>query len=271
MAQPIENNKSLPKRVPFVGSVIDWLYAITKPFNKNTTYYWINRYLKNQRMLVVQVGSNDGVSGDPLHRLIRKNNYWQVIFVEPVPYLFAKLKQNYGPESRFIFENAAINEDGKKQTFYSVAESAFRNVPGLSPLYAQIGSFDKEHLLKLSDGVLSEHIIENDVECLSINQLLDKHAITSVQFLHIDAEGYDWKIMSQLNFSKIKPQLILFEYINLEENEKREAIQLLSQNYYILCFRIDYLCIEKNLIKQKDLHWLRRSGRFNTSRVLKNS
>ncbi|MBT8114607.1 MAG: hypothetical protein KJP04_04470, partial [Arenicella sp.] len=56
----------------------------------------------------VQVGSNDGIHGDPLHDIIATNKNWIGIFIEPVGFLFERLVRNYGISKRFIFENKAI-------------------------------------------------------------------------------------------------------------------------------------------------------------------
>lgn len=42
----------------------------------------------------LQIGSNDGISGDPLNKFI--NNYnWKGILVEPITSLFEKMIRNY--------------------------------------------------------------------------------------------------------------------------------------------------------------------------------
>ena len=55
--------------------------------------YWLNRYLTNKPYQIVQIGSHDGVSGDPLYKEIQINTQWNVCL------------KNY----IFSFENAAIN------------------------------------------------------------------------------------------------------------------------------------------------------------------
>lgn len=67
----------------------------------------------------LQIGSNDGISGDPLNKFI--NNYnWKGILVEPIPFLFEKLKRNYfHKKSNLIFYNIAISAEaeGEKDFF----------------------------------------------------------------------------------------------------------------------------------------------------------
>jgi hypothetical protein len=59
----------------------------------------VNRVFENlskhySEIIFLQIGSNDGVSGDPLNFFI--NNYnWHGVLVEPIPFLFDQLQRNY--------------------------------------------------------------------------------------------------------------------------------------------------------------------------------
>ena len=104
--------KKVIKNVPIVGSLAKSVYRLIKPVDLNDLSYWIDRYLPNKEITVVQIGSNDGVCGDPISHLVKKNTLWNVLFVEPVPFLFERLQNNYGNNPRFKYEKSAINLDG---------------------------------------------------------------------------------------------------------------------------------------------------------------
>ena len=57
---------------------------------------------------IVQVGSNDGVTNDPSHDLLISHPSWTALLIEPVPFLFQRLKGNYPDSPRFRFENAVF-------------------------------------------------------------------------------------------------------------------------------------------------------------------
>lgn len=249
--------KSKIKNIPILGKTGLSVYRKFIKKNVFNATYWIGEYIPNEKISVVQIGSNDGVSGDPLFQHIKKNQLWEVLFVEPVPYVFTQLKQNYGNASRFTFENAGINKDGTNQTFYSVGKKAFSENPNLDPKYNQIGSFDKDQVLKLSQSHIDDYIEGIEVNCLTINQLFQKNNIETLDLLHIDAEGYDWKVLSQLNLNKFQPTIISFEFLNLSESERTAAIRFLSDKYHLFEFRIDYFCIRKDKIKAKDFKYLK--------------
>jgi hypothetical protein len=61
-----------------------------------------------ENVFFVQIGSNDGSRGDPLYAAVRRHGHWRGILVEPVPFVFERLKNNYDNDPRLIFENVAI-------------------------------------------------------------------------------------------------------------------------------------------------------------------
>lgn len=91
-----------------------------KPDSVTFLTRWIGKALGNKSVTFLQIGSNDGRTRDPIFDLISKNIKWRGIFVDPVPYLFDRLKKNYlslGHPDRFLFFNGAVNE-GINQDFY---------------------------------------------------------------------------------------------------------------------------------------------------------
>ena len=66
----------------------------------------------------VQIGACDGVFVDPIHRFIIKHR-WRGVLVEPVPYLFNLLMQNYEGYN-LIFENVAISDKEEIKPLYYV-------------------------------------------------------------------------------------------------------------------------------------------------------
>ncbi len=223
--------------------------------NKNKYFdppsIWIDHIFNEAKKNIVQVGSNDGVSGDPLYNLINKNVAWEALFIEPVPYLFEKLKENYGNHPRFRFENVAIN-DGTYQTFYSVKNSAKLEIPNLPMWYDQLGSFNRKNITKHLNGVLEPYIEEINIKGATLPYILNSNKIKSLDLLHIDAEGYDWVVLSQLDLKSFKPKIILFEHKHLSSLEKEQSLGFLKRyNYSVFKLGWDFICIKTNATNLK--------------------
>jgi FkbM family methyltransferase len=193
----------------------------------------------------VQVGSNDGLQGDPIHDLIVNRKSWSGIFIEPIDFLFQRLRKNYGDAERFVFENVAIGTEKGSKKFYYVSEKA-RTELDLPYWHDQLGSFDKAHITRMLGEQMSPYIVEEDVECLPLQDVLDRNQVAAVDLLHIDTEGFDYKVLSQFDLKRYKPSVILFEHHLLPDDEFVKARKLLrSTGYRLLQYGNDILAVRR--------------------------
>jgi FkbM family methyltransferase len=164
---------------------------------------------------------------DPICNYVKKNR-WQGVLVEPVPYLFEKLKDNYmGFHDRLFFENSAIASESGKLKFYRLQRS---NLPDLPEWYDQLGSFKKEVILKHRKIVpfFDDLLMEDTVNAITFKELLDKYSIKKLSLVHIDTEGYDFEIIKMIPFSDLGIDLIMFEHKHLSYPDYKQALRLLQ-------------------------------------------
>ena len=240
---PLNQIKILVGETPLLGDIAVWANNRVKGTLKTNPSYWISRVITSPLAQIVQIGSNDGKFNDPLKRLLKTRRNWKALFVEPVPYLFDRLKANYGTAERFAYENAAIN-DGRSAKFFWVDESAKSAFPNLPPWYDQLGSFDRNHILKHLPQ-LESFIRETEVVGITLSDLFDKHQLTSIDVLHIDTEGHDFKILSQLDLKKFQPTIVLYEHQHLSPDEKRASISFLKPDYEIFEWGADMFAVSR--------------------------
>ncbi|MFY0591787.1 FkbM family methyltransferase [Roseivirga sp.] len=224
-----------------------------KPFLKDDRNppYWFNKVMGEKEAFLLQIGSNDGKTGDPFNELLHKNQNWSALFVEPVPYLFERLRSNYQGSARFSFANVAINE-GIPLDFYWIDPKVKNEFDDLPFWYDQLGSFDRQHILNELGERMEPFIISQTLEGKTLGELLRQHKVSSLDLLHIDTEGYDWKILSQLDLEKLAPTFILFESNHLSEEEIKNAKVFLSPKYELFDAGIDTLAVNREKAK-KDL------------------
>jgi len=237
--------KKTLKKIPLLGPSVFWLSSHLKGTWRTDPKNWLPVLVPETDAQVVQIGSNDGKTDDPIHQLLLKRKGWQGLFVEPVPYIFERLKQSYPTEPRFRYENAAIN-DGSSATFYWVDATAKQRIPDLPEWYDQLGSFCREHIVNHLDGILEPYIISQEVRGITLGQLFEKHAIGKIDILHIDTEGYDYKVLSQLDLSRHEPSVILFEYKHLAEGEREKSIHMLTPKYELYDLGSDFLAVNRS-------------------------
>ncbi len=181
----------------------------------------------------IQVGSNNGITADPITRFISNKN-WSGVLVEPVPYLFEELKKNYSDFKEHLkFENSAIADVNGVLNFYRLKKS---DSPDLPFWYDQLGSFNKEVVLKHRDSVpgFDELFMQDRVVSITFEDLLKKHSVEKVDFIQIDTEGYDYEILKLIPFSKLNVEFVMFENRHLSEADYKAAIRLLKSNGFIV-------------------------------------
>jgi len=223
---------------------------------------WITKAIHNEQANVLQIGSNDGKTRDPLFRIMAERNQWKGLFVEPVPYLFERLKKNYlnldRPE-RFQFSNQAVNK-GSEEDFYYVDNHAKYVIPDLPEWYDQIGSFNREHILGHMEGKVEPFIQKIKIRGIKLSDLLKQYNLDRLDLFHLDTEGYDWLILSQLDLKKHQPIVILYEHKHLNDKDYHDSLKRLSVLYDVFQFKNDCLCLhrDKHGLTVSDLASLRR-------------
>lgn len=240
-----ERMKDYLRTFPPVYGAAKWAYRLFRKSDPTMQELIVNALDGNPSVFFVQVGSNDGLQGDPIHDLIIERKNWAGIFIEPVDFLFRRLRSNYGEAERFRFENVAIGTERGLKKFYYVSEKA-RTELELPYWHDQLGSFDKNHITTSLGNEVTPYIIDADVECLPLQDVLDRNQVKAIDLLHIDTEGFDYQVLSQVDFHRYKPRVVLFEHHLLPDKEFSNAQKLLrGAGYRWFEFGQDILAIRK--------------------------
>lgn len=161
---------------------------------------------------IIQIGSHIGDScNDPIFNKVDEND--KIILVEPVPYLFEILKQNYNkkfPNNKFIFINKAVsNFIGQIKLTIPSLKNNFQEYPFWA---SQLSSVNSNHIKNHIPNLITEEII---VETTTLNKIIEEYNIEKIDLLHTDTEGHDFNIIMNYNFN-IKPRQIMFEHKHMD-------------------------------------------------------
>lgn len=194
---------------------------------------------------IVQIGANDGMQEDIVARFLKRHPESQAVFVEPVPYLFERLEKSVSrfPGSRAI--NCAVNE-GSDAEFYWVDPVARTKHPDLPDWIEQLGSFDRAHILGHLSGALEPFVQSSTVRGMRLMDLLAETGWSGIDLLHVDCEGYDWRVVSQLDFARTVPRVVWFEHKHLSAADKSESIAFLKTRYAVFDLGSDILALERS-------------------------
>lgn len=192
----------------------------------------------------IQIGSNDGQQDDPLYNFISNSHCWKGVLVEPVCFLYERLKSNYRNRPDLNFEKALISNTRKKKAFYYLDESAKKNYTGLPHWFNQLGSFDRSHIIRHLGKRIEPFIRAEFINSITFNDLLRKYNIKKLDMLHIDTEGHDYQILKQLNLKYLRPLMILVEYKHLSFWETYKLIMKFNDAYKLFINDSDILLID---------------------------
>jgi FkbM family methyltransferase len=218
-----------------------WCRNIYKP-RPGTIEAFLDKYSREHKPVTfLQVGANDGFINDPLHMLIKRDN-WQGVFLEPLPDVFNEyLARLHRKKPEITAINAALDHNDGTRPLYKLSVSRERWAHGLS-------SFNREVLVKkLTDGSMErnmrrqgvtlpasedECIIVEDVVTISPETLMKKFGSREPDLLVIDAEGYDYEILKMLDLDRIFPEVIIYEEMLFDEKTAVECREYLRSHGY---------------------------------------
>ena len=186
---------------------------------------------------LVVIGAHSGIY---LKDLISEYSNQKILLVEPVPYNYEILENEYKDQSNILICKNAILDRVKKDNFYYVKKDS---ISKLGKHWAsQIGSFDKNHILNHKNkrfDIKDEDIQLTEVEFITFDDLLKKYSINSIDKLQIDVEGAEYKIMNSINYKKTEINKIFFESKHfdgtfIEGTKLQEIKDKLIENGYSL-------------------------------------
>jgi FkbM family methyltransferase len=237
--------KEFLKSIPFLRAAVRTVrrrYYKWKEWKTDPVRHIQNALPGMKNVYIVQIGSNDGKTHDPIHVLLLRNPSWAALFVEPVPFLFERLRQNYANNSSYRFENVAIGDRVGVTPFYYVDDSAKEQLSEVPWWFDQVGSFDRDHITRHFGNTLDRFIVTANVPTVPLEVLLERNNVNKIDLLNIDTEGYDWHVLRQLDLTKYSPTAILIEHRHLSTATKTEVRSFLQDRYRIVDLGHDYFC-----------------------------
>ena len=184
--------------------------------------------LKNNNILVIDIGSNNGIFVNKIEKYFKKNKII-IHSIEPIKELLENQNNN---SAELIKHNYAITD--------FIGKTKFRITPLSSNSYIEnneIGNFS-----------FKENFKEIDIRTLTLSEFVRRNNIKNIDILKIDTEGYEFKILESsqdlLDKEIIKIIKLEINFLNHKKNNLIKISQLLN--------KFDYKMIGISNIKFKD-------------------
>ena len=211
----------MAKTFDFISKMTEKTYYSQHSQDKYLEDYIFKGY-KNG--IFVDVGANDGISiNNTLY--FEKNNNWKGINIEPMKTEYDLLLKE---RPNCINLNCAVSDINRMDEFLQVK--------GYSSMISGLkNEYDDRHLHRLEYeikkyGGTTEVIM---VETKTLESIFDEYNFMNINFLSIDVEGAEFKVIKSINFDKVFIDVICFEN-NFKDLSKEIIIFLKNLGYYML-------------------------------------
>lgn len=158
------------------------------------------------------IGTHDGEFGEWVPVIL--NNISDAVLVEASDIQFLKLKNNYQNNTNVKLIKNLVTTDGKDVTFYEGGRGYTNSVV--------------ERVIKSWE---TEEITNSVKNSVSINDLINNEIDGKLDWIHMDVEGLDAKLLMSIN-KELLPNLIIYEDYNLDDEEKNNVVNLFSSYGY---------------------------------------
>ena len=191
-----------------------------------------NLFINKTDGVFVDIGAHDGVSFSNSYYM--ENLGWSGVAVEPMAHLFEKLNQVRNCQC----VNGCITQDEGQRTFRQI-EGYAEMLSGL------VDEYDPKHLARI-EREINQHggsYKEFPVQCFGFNTLMTQLGIKKIDYLSIDVEGVELKVLQSMDFSKFN-----ISVIGVENNysDYRIPTWLKSQGFVFKSIVGDEIYVNKN-------------------------
>ena len=218
-------------------------------FDKVLHYYG----RKEQKLFMINIGAMDGEMFDSMSGYAHMYNS-DALYVEPMKPHFDRLVKNKSDNPNNKFENSAISDYNGTITMKTIpidvvdkglVHAAFYGMSVIDPSKNGMGSEgDRE--------IVEKYAVDVEVNCITWDNLIDKHNINSFDVISVDTEGHDYIVFKQIDLNKFRPKLIRLEWYNMTDEEKNNIVNKLDDHGYVyeILDEIDIDAIRKDVYNE---------------------
>jgi protein O-GlcNAc transferase len=172
-----------------------------------------NRFFNNDfgRGTFVDIGAYDGISFSN-SLFFERHLGWNGICIEPLPLVFDQLRDN----RKAVCVNCAVSDREGVEEFIDV------DMPNYGKMYSGlVGDYDKRHMKLVQEQSTGKRVMR--VQTRKLSDILDESGLTKVDYLSIDTEGSELKILRSFDLVAYGVRAISIEN-NYQDREIRNYL-----------------------------------------------
>jgi FkbM family methyltransferase len=172
----------------------------------------LNKLIKKERGICIEVGGFDGVSNS--NSYFFENIGWDCLIVEPIPSLYEKIKKN---RTCKVINCAASDQNGATDFF--IANGA-EDLSSINPDLHRISNYHESQIKKIN-------VIKK-----TLNTILNEFRIEKIDFITIDVEGHEHEVLKGFDLLKYEPEIVILED-NFSGNDRSLEKYMLNFDYIL--------------------------------------
>lgn len=190
--------------------------------------------------VMVNVGACDGVLFDDATPWLKRIRGSRAVLVEPIPYNYKRLRENYPDTDRHIIEPVVIANEAGPISIKTFDERALE--AGDLPIEFVGCSSVKD--TNLVSGVSSfgqtdpnfekfvSHLKNIEAQAERLETVLERNRIERIDAFLVDCEGADWEVFEQLDLERWRPGMIKIEIGSMGAEDVGNTILKLKRADY---------------------------------------
>lgn len=197
---------------PVKKAIVDFLLrpayeAIGNPrFSRPALYdldFKLSKYLNFRNGVFVELGANDGFQQSNTYYL-EKFMGWRGVLIEAIPSLFAKARKR---RTKSQVYNFACVEDAEAIRYLDIVDVNLMSFA----VDALKTREEVERQIQIGEHYANAPAKTIRVPTATLTQILQQANVTTIDFLSLDVEGYEAKVLRGLDFDRFSPRYMLVE------------------------------------------------------------
>lgn len=197
----------------------------------------------SRKWTIMQVGANDGITDDPVNGFaMRYKEETALTLIEPQNDISEKLRSTYSDHPQVNIANIAIGPGSRLSLFRIRPELSqyYRGIMASGVTSSNRAYVEQKALKLLPEKVRNREAMEGrplvsqiDVPCMNLVEAWQLHGHGGlVDWLQIDVEGFDDKVIMDGGIQEIKPLIINYEVSHLGSERHAELSAFLDAAGY---------------------------------------
>lgn len=179
-------------------------------YSQNNEEQLIKQYFGEATGKALDIGANDGKTLSNSLACIERG--WSATLVEPSEKCFKQLKELHKGNSNVEFFKVAIADKCADLEFHESGEHA-KQYYGEN--HSLLSSLKKDETIKWKNEVFTETV----VEAIDFKTLVKKSKFKRWELITIDAEGFDWEILTQIDLDEVGCKMLIVENNGADQNK----------------------------------------------------